>query len=522
MSNFNLTKLIMKKIFLIFLVACGIIGLNSCDKDFEQLNINPVQPPTLDPGFLFASAQFYSFLNTMNFQQALVQQVHSPFTGVLEGGNHNALNDLNSNITYNFMFSGSGNGNYGPVKLLTDILDQTTGNDSKSNLYNMARIWKSYVYMVLVDTYGDVPYIEAGKAYLSNTFLPKYDDQKMIYDSILIELDAASKALDDAKPIESNEILYQGDIPKWRKLGNSLLLRAAMRLSKVDPSKAQQYVTSAVAGGLMETNDDNAYVRYNGTFNSPTAGIFQGTERANYYLGAPFVEELKSTDDPRLKFIAVKYESPGTSDPGAADTDPANQEGMPFGYNESTIANAPGFPGKIGSAWAYSQVNRSTFGKIDAPGFFVTYSQTQLLLAEAIQRGWASGEVAAVYETGIRAHMDELKQVSGSADVTVSEQDAYMLANPFNPATALEQINTQYWISSFMNGSEAWANFRRSGFPALTANPYPSADPSIADGFVHRLVYPDREKSVNSTNYQEAVARQGPDNMATRVFWDTP
>lgn len=116
--------------------------------------------------------------------------------------------------------------------------------------------------------------------------------------------------------------------------------------------------------------------------------------------------------------------------------------------------------------------------------------------------------------------MDQMAQYDISAAISVVSQDAYFLANPFDPSTALQQINTQYWIASFQNGSEAWANFRRSGFPALTPNPYPSADPAVVGGFIHRLVYPVREKTVNTANYDEAVARMGVDNLATRVFWD--
>jgi hypothetical protein len=99
-------------------------------------------------------------------------------------------------------------------------------------------------------------------------------------------------------------------------------------------------------------------------------------------------------------------------------------------------------------------------------------------------------------------------------------QEAYLAANPFEINKALEQINTQYWISSFLNGSEVWANFRRSGFPDLEPNPYPAADPAVKGGFIHRLTYPSREASVNSANYSAAVSHMGPDNLATRIFWD--
>ncbi len=520
----------MKKQFIqILFVSVIIITAVSCDKGFVEVNRNPVLATSLDPGYLFSNAQFGSAIQTINYQSQIVQQIITPYTGVLEGGNHNIVYDPNSNALFNLLYTGSTSNGVGPgpVKLLVDVINRTKSDAARSNLYNMARIWKAYVFQVLVDTYGDVPYTDAGKGYLEGVYLPKYDDHKVIYDDLLKEVSEATKALDAAKPIEPGDLFYKGNITQWKRLGNSLLLRLAMRYTKTDATKAAQYVviaTNPANGGLMQSNADNAYITFNSTFNSPNANTFQGTERANYYLGKPFVDYMKATGDPRLAFIAVKYEIPANplATAGAEDTNPANQEGMPFGYNESTITTAPGYPGKTGAAYKYSQLNRRTVAKIDAPEFFITYAQTELLLAEATFRGYITGSAVAHYNAGVKAHMEQMKQFDASAAIPTAAQDAYLLANPYDPAKALEVINTQYWIASFLNGSEAWANFRRTGFPALTPNPYPSADASVKGGFVHRLVYPVRELSVNSENYQEAIARMGPDNLATRVFWDKP
>ena len=508
----------MKTIYIYLVLVVMLTGLNSCDKDFEQINTNPVLATSLDPIYLFSNAQFSSAVNTLPYQSPIVQQIISPYTGVIEGGNHNIVYDPNSNALFNSFYTASS----GPVVLLTDVINKTKDLPTRSNLYNMARIMKAYVFEVLVDTYGDVPYSQAGKGFLEGIYLPKYDDNKAIYDDLVKELDEATKALDATKTIETGDLFYKGNIAQWKKLGNSLLLRVAMRYGKTDATKAQQYVTAAFNGGVMQSNADNALIAFNSSFNHPSANVYQGTERANYYLGKPFVDYLLSTNDPRLAVIAVKYAIPGNplATAGAEDTNPLDQQGMPIGYNESTIVNDPNYPGKSGSAWKYSQLNRRTVAKIDIPEFFITNAQTQLLLAEAAQKGWITGSAAGFYNAGVRAHMDQMKQYDVLATISTASQDAYLLANPFNPAQALQQINTQYWIASFQNGSEAWANFRRCGFPALAPNPYPSADPAVLGGFIHRLVYPVREKSVNTVNYNEAVGRMGADNMATRIFWD--
>lgn len=509
----------MKRIYILYLaLAVLLTGLNSCDKGFEEVNTNPVAATSLDPVYLLNSAVFSSALNTVAYQFPIVQQIVSPFTGVIEGGNHNVVYDPNARAVFNDMYTATD----GPVALLASVLDQTKDDPSRSNLYNMARIWRAYVFQVLVDTYGDVPYSEAGQGYIGGIYLPKYDDHKLIYADLLNELQEATAALDASKTIEKGDLVYKGNIDQWKRLGNSLLLRVAMRYVKADAAKAQQYAAAAFNGGTMTSNSDNVYIAFNSTFNHPNAGVYQGTERANYYLARPFIDYLKNTNDPRLAVIAVKYEFPAQplATAGAEDTDPANQNGMPMGYDENTIVNDPLYPGKSGAAWKYSQLNRKTVAKIDVPEFFITYSQTQLLLAEAAERGWISGTAESYFNTGVKAHMDQMKQYDVLATVSADKQDAYLLANPFDPAKALEQINTQYWISSFENGSEAWANFRRSGYPALLPNPYPGADPAVAGGFIHRLVYPVREKSVNTVNYDEAVSRMGEDNLATRVFWD--
>jgi hypothetical protein len=158
--------------------------------------------------------------------------------------------------------------------------------------------------------------------------------------------------------------------------------------------------------------------------------------------------------------------------------------------------------------------------KLNCCEFFITFAQTQLLLAEAAYRNWISGNAATYYNAGVTAHMDQMKQYDVSAAIPFSSQNAFLADHPFTSDRALEQINTQYWIASFLDGSEAWANFRRSGFPVLTPNPYPGADPAVKGDFIRRLVYPVRERSVNAAHYNEAVSRMGPDNLATRIFWD--
>jgi hypothetical protein len=145
------------------------------------------------------------------------------------------------------------------------------------------------------------------------------------------------------------------------------------------------------------------------------------------------------------------------------------------------------------------------------------------LLAEARFRNWIStGTAAQYFSDGIKANMDQMATYDAGCAVAAGARDTYIAANPLGAGTELQQINTQYWISSFLNGPETFANFRRTGFPALTPNPYGQPNnPDVPNGtFIRRLTYPTSELLVNTTNLNEAIVRQGPDKLSTRIWWD--
>jgi hypothetical protein len=246
-----------------------------------------------------------------------------------------------------------------------------------------------------------------------------------------------------------------------------------------------------------------------------------GTEGANFYLTSTFVNHLKDTDDPRLSSIAVRYKgatSGPTQQPEIATTDPDDQVGMPMGNDNSTIGAVATNLG-LASFYDFSQADRRRVMKLSAPYFMVTAAQTQLLLAEARHRGWINtGDAAAYFEAGIRQNMEQMALFDAASAVSADAINTYVAANPFEAADALEQINTQYWIAAFPNGPEVFANYRRSGFPALAPNPYPGKEVD----FIRRLTYPVSEGSVNEANLQAAIQRMGPDALNTRVWWDAP
>lgn len=508
----------MKKILLYLPLIALLLTTSSCDKGFDELNVNPTAATALNPVFLFNNAMVSTSFpgSILTFELPTVQQMFTPNSGIVAGGNYNIDNrgptGANGGIWRQYYQN--------VARYLVDVLNQTKTDANRTNLYNMARIWKAYTFSVLTDTYGDVPYSQAGLGYLGGNVVPKYDTQESIYNDLIKELTEATAALDASKPTEAGEITFGGDITKWKRFGNSLLLRVGMRLSKVNPTLAQSTVQKAVAGGLMQSNADNAVIRNNANYTNNVGATVNSTEAANYYLTKTFVDYLKSTSDPRLQSISVRYvgaKSGPEQTAARASRETATQIGMPLGFDNGTIP-ARAIQDGLASFYDYSQLDRTRMGSQFAPCFLVTYAQTQLLLAEAAQRTWTTGNAADFYNAGVTAHMKQLADYGTTTVVADADIATYLTKNPYAAAKGLELINTQYWIASFLNGPEVFANFRRSGFPALTPNPYPGKE--IKGNFINRLSYPDSEIAVNTANRQEAVSRQGADNLDTRVWWD--
>jgi hypothetical protein len=145
-------------------------------------------------------------------------------------------------------------------------------------------------------------------------------------------------------------------------------------------------------------------------------------------------------------------------------------------------------------------------------------SSNAIVLAEAKQRGWitTTTTVKEFYDAGVTLHMQQMASYDAASAIAPGDISNYLTNNPFEPARALEQIGTQYWIASFLNGPEAFANYRRTGFPALAPNPFPGKEVA----FIRRLTYPNSEQSVNAINLNAALSRQGADKLDTRVWWD--
>lgn len=509
------------------LIGLILIFAGGCDKDFVEINTDPYAVTAIDPALLFAGAQ-RTHLGTWEAEHTIVQQFVNPYNqGATLGFNFNEDIDGVSNPKWDQSYPSV-------IRNMMQALSLLGEDTDRVNLRSMIRIWKAQVFMGLVDTYADVPYFEAGRAVSDVIYYPVYDDDAVIYDDLYAEITGALASLNPGADYVSEDLFFGSNsesptgnataqVAQWRKLGYSLLLRLGMRYTKLNASKAQQIVSEAFAGGVMTSNADNVYVKYDGTtYVYDVNNNLRNFSQFNY-AAAPFVDQLKSTNDPRGKYIIATFENPGAvqndTDP---DTDLANQFGVPIGVDNGVLAeDLVNYRGPRGNGLNYSQINIFAVASPAAPVFWITYAQTSLLLAEAAQRGWVSGSAQQYYENGITADMERYSLYPNTTPISNVEIAAYLLEPgvAYNAGNALELINTQYWIVNIRNGTEAFSNFRRSGFPALSPNLY---NDRLSGGFARRMSYPDYESSSNADNYAAAAAAIGGDNLVSRVFWDVP
>jgi hypothetical protein len=536
----------MKKIVLyLVLAAFSLMGATTSCSDFGDTNIDPenLNEGNINYNLLFTAAQV----------QALGSDWDVWRNGIIYGS---TMMQHTTSVSWNYVFytynegynaafwDGLYSGDRGVIRDIISVIDKWKNAEGVENDYQFARIMKAYMFHRMTDLYGDIPYSEAGRIKEGIAY-PKYDTQESIYNDLLKELNEAQDAINASagSQLNSADLYFNGDPGKWKKFANSLILRIAMRLSKVNPAKAQEWIKTAVNNGIINQPGDNAVLLHtDGTpaddSAEPYGKIFSHADPQAFFLSEYFVNLLKNANDPRLPLIATVCDNPGIPymQDGHEKGNPAPtvQVGMPVGYDNNggawDLSKAPGYPGENFRSY-YSVPSRYTYADPQAPTMIVTYAENQLLLAEAAHRGWLQGtsetrSAKDYYESGVRAAMEQFSLYPNARNLygeylTSEAINNYLSANPFDESRALEMINTQYYIVTFCDEYESFANWRRTGYPALTPvnKGYPN---NVTNGSIpRRFTYPVSESQSNATNYREAVQRlKDGDRMTSRVWWD--
>jgi len=459
------------------------VTLSSCERDTTLLNNDSKRPSELTSDVLLSMGQeqvFYyidtpsaSFNNYRFFTQQWSE------TTYLDEVNYNLISRSQPRNHYDRMYVYALHNFFKAQKALEK---ETNSIEEKANKWVINEISQIFVWENIVNTWGDVPYSEALEAQ-NGGFAPKYDDARMIYDDLLKRIDIAIEKIDPlAKSYGVNDIVYKGDMLKWKKLANALKLRLAINLSDVDAVKAQAAAEAAVQSGLPSSTSDSYRFIYDGVnFTNPLFDNLVASNRDDFLPSNILVDMMNNKNDPRRDVWFTKI-SDGTFLGGIYGA-------LNTYANYSHIAND------------FKTPNTSTN--------LLSYSEVLFLRAEGAARGFSMGEsVENLYKAAITESMSEY-------GVSSSEIDAYISSHPYNATHWKKSIGEEAWVALYNRAFAAWNFVRRLDIPALENPPN-----STTQGVPVRMIYSDQEYTLNNKNVSAAAEKIGRDDVTTKLFWD--
>lgn len=510
----------------------------SC-KDLDELNINPngVDPEQADPNLLMATI-------ITGVSKAVVDLGYGDIAGVMQhtqkdgwSGGHNDYDWDNDSKSWRSYY---------------DILRNNDEFYNKSDDLELdfhkgvALVMEAYTFGLITDLWGDAPYTAAlnGEAGGEENLKPVYDAQKDIYLGILADLDIANTLLSEKSSaysgiIPNQDVLYGGDVSKWRMFANSLALRYYMRLSEKEPGIAEAGINNIISNPdnypLIINASDDASIDYIGSSPSdswPNNTVFDKSTSGGYFrtkMCATLVETLQALNDPRLTIWANKVEYALVLEPGWEDDrdeivgnerhiaqniadDYEASWGNTLNYDPEWV----GIPPSLSGAPQYnlnpyleqgvynphaSQLNdmyKETSGPL-LKSRMMSAAEVNFILAEAALYGWITGEALTYYNSGV--------QQSLKAWGVSSSYDDYIAGAPF---AGLEEIIEQKWIASWTAAAEAWFDYRRTGLPDLQ-----TGETAKRQAMPLRFYYHfDDEITLNPVNAEAAIEALEPTGFA--------
>lgn len=494
-------------IIILFIVLWG------CNDKFEEMNVNPNYPTSSDPNYIFThvvkqrAGEFGIFQNyNANYIQRWIMQ-----TAAVYGNSTMPPYELFDQYRIEQLWELL----YSDILLNNTILENLTKDDPDLiNKYQIARIWKVFSMYLVTDLWGDVPYSEAWGLiddYSSELLSPKFDTQESIYTDILAILGDAVKNFDSSKAVYPYDPIFDGDITKWIKFANSLRLRLALR------SGNQAVITEILnENNLISNNDESAVFQYlndqnwwnpyyESHINSLNSSQPDYTGTSVIKISELMVRALTQNNDPRLSVYAQPIETNNTT-----------FVGVPNLMNSNLKENQAMMMGVYSTSYIGTHFSRTP----DLKKPLLSYAEVCFMRAEIAFRGWSSESAQDWFKEGVTASLDFYGITDTNFVNTVASA----------PVT-LETIITQKWIALYLDGWEAYADYRRTGYPQLmkwdldidygppmriTAADWVEVPRNYVPG---RLPYPTAEKYFNEERFLEAVERQGGDDYYQQVWW---
>lgn len=475
----------MKKILLSLVTATFLV--TSCTRDDVNTDPNVYYTTKPDAVFTYAQKQLSDYITTPNVNVnnfRLTMQYWQETTYVNESNYDFTNRSISNNVWLNTYVDVLKN--LDQARGLIEAYQPTATEvnawpNIKKNQLAIIDMLMVYTFQSLVDTYGDIPYSQSLNIDLYP--LPKYDSGADIYTSLIGRLKVDIANLNSAASFGSSDTYYGGNVSKWKKFGNSLLLKLGIGIADSNSSLAQSTVNAAISGGVFTSSADDCTFNYLGdTVNySQLYANLVASGRDDYFGCKTLVDFMNNSNDKRIE----AYFQP-------VDGAYIGQEVGVGG--EFTEFSAPG-------EFAYS---------LTSPGIILNYTEVEFYLAEAAAR-WGIGSAATHYNNAVKASFEQW-------GVDDSDANDYLAANPYDSANWKKSIGEQAWVAMYDQALTSWNFYRRLDYPQLVA---PSTAIPIAEGKVPvRLQYPQNEASTNGTNYAAASTAIGGDKLTTKVFWD--
>lgn len=522
----------MKKILYKLLILSMVVGAVSC-QDMESVNTDPNNPASVPSNMIMAGAEKkimdYVYDNWFSGRQSLVYSQYWCQRNYTEEDRYQIRESVN-NSYFNQLYTCQANLEE-VIKLNSDpataVTMATYGNNK--NQIAAAKILKTWLYQVMTDTWGAIPYSQASKLG-EGIYYPKYDDQAEIYKAMIKELTDAAAMIDVNEPaFNGGDRIFNGDASKWKKFANSLKCRLAIHLSKVD-SNWKTYIAEALTSGVFTSNADNAVYAYSKTAPEQCnfyRGYFEDM-RNDFTISKPFADILKGQPD-TLNLKSHPWE--GVQDPRLpVYTTPRNGKymGMPLGIPSSSVKSAM----RNAAPSFYAAPPLCITADFSVP--LMTYAELQFILSE--YKGFSTPE----YQEGVRASIQYWSGLNGTP-VSAAELNTYVAAVSNN--VNAEKVALQKYIDLYMNGTEAWVEYRRTGYPTQLLKPneksyfYVSVDEdgvktpvtlyftTMSDtkgDIISRVKYPTNESTLNKESFDAAVSKlqDKTNNYYSKMFWD--
>lgn len=482
------------------LLIAIVLMMAGCTKSFDEVNTDPDNPSSqLVPSTnILAYCLRYSTDNM--FDEWFDLNESDGFSGQIAKWMYNDEGYYSFRPTVN---TSSWNVCYYTASNLQSIIGKSAVN---SNMWAAATIFQCQIFQVISDRWGNVPYSNALKL-AEGVTKPTYDKQSAIYPDLLKRLKAAVEALDEnGDALGKGDVLLNGNITAWKKYGNSLRLRIAARLANIDVTDAkatfEEILGNPAKYPILESNGDNVFFQWKNEYPEPYADYFL-TRPNEYGISKLMVETLKGTNDPRLPV----YAKPTTNWLALSPADQITQIDTKYvGYQNGLEAAA--------NVAAYSGIGTRFMAVSTTTGFspWMRSCETYFAIAYAASKGWNVGMTQQVaYEKGVTLSLEE----NGSSASDISD----FLANGGLYNGTQDQLFTQWWISVFKNGMEAWSLFRMSGYPSgnkvAPDSYFPGHNtPPMSYG------YPDTEHNLNKENCAPEAAAERDNFWGKKMWWD--